>query len=331
MNDNNNFDDVEFIDINDTEKGAGNTPPVSEYTNYSDPDAPVELSDLPVKRHKSSSKSRAARRRRRRRRLLIRRCIFAAFVLVFFVSATALVVNLLSYSKGDKIYKNVENSVFSLDTGSSTPQGSQTPSQSSSQGTAESVILTNYDHSALLALNADAIGYIQIPAIDILLPVVHGSDNEYYLTHTLTGETSKNGTLFMDSRDSAGIDSQNMIIYGHNMKNGSMFGALKKFINKDFFNEGNNKYFYFYVGDVIYQYEIYSVHTTPASNDGTYTYYFENSDAFLNYLNTCAKASYHASDVTFSADSKTITMSTCTNDDKTRLVVQAVRTGTVAH
>ncbi|MDD6571287.1 MAG: class B sortase [Thermoflexaceae bacterium] len=333
MSDNNNYDDIEFLNIDETDSSDITSAPVSEYQSADEADdvfteaarryqsASDEPLDTPTPRHKNSSMTRAERRRRRRRKLLIRRIVFCSALIIFIFSGTMLVKSLLDYNKADKIYKNVENVVFATDTPDTKKPS---PGDNLAEAPTESVLLKNYDHAALLALNPDAVGYLQIPAIDVLLPVVQGTDNEYYLSHTLTGESSKNGTLFIDCRNTDGIESQNTIIYGHNMKNGSMFGSLRKFMDKDFFAEGDNKYFYFYIGNKIYKYEIYSVHTTPAVSE-TYATEFESGDAFLSYTNAMIRASYHSTSVSMTGSSKTITLSTCTNDDDVRLVIQALR------
>ncbi len=344
MSDNNKFDDIEFIDLNETasDTKVPSQAPVSEYRS---PDEAEDIFNTSARHHSvddddykapvrksHSSSSRAERRRRRRRKLLIRRAIFCCALVAFVVSATMLIKALLSYNKADKIYQEIEGSVFSENTTKPTsssgtdvnaPTDSNT-STSAGETEADFHLLTNYDHDALLAINPDAVGYLQIPALNLLLPVVQGTDNEYYLSHTLNGESSKSGTLFIDCNNKDGIESQNTIIYGHNMKNGSMFGSLRKYIQSDFYSKGDNKYFYFYVENKIYKYEIYSVHTTPSVSE-TYTTEFASTDAFFTYIDTMLRASYHKSDLDFYNDSKTITFSTCTNDDNTRLVVQAVR------
>jgi len=338
MNKNNDFEDIEFIDMGNNDNNSIPDTPVQEepvssgepafYVDLDEPEEepPVNEPEPVRKPKKKSSMSRAERRRRRRRKIMIRRAIFCAALIVFFVSATMLVKYLLDYRKGDKIYENVEQSVFNNDTPAKPTSGnSNTSTDPSAAAAPESVLLTNYDHDALLALNQHAVGYLQIPALNVLLPVVQGDDNDYYLSHAITGESSKNGTLFIDCRNLEGIESQNAIIYGHNMKNGSMFGSLNKFKDAKFFSTGDNKYMYFYIQDKIYKYEIYSVHETPATSS-TYTTEFQSSDAFFTYINTMIQASLHENPVDVYDDSRTITLSTCTNDDNTRLVIQAVRT-----
>lgn len=357
MNKNNDFDDIEFIDMGNNDNNAiQNIPDAQEpvypnepvysdepvYSNepvysdeptfYVDWDEPEEEpgeepTGKSIRPHKNkSTMSRAERRRRRRRKVMIRRAVFCVALIVFLISGTMLVKSLLDYRKGDKIYSDVEQSVFAEDTKKPTTADKNNTNTTDTTTAAgpESVLLTNYNHQALLDLNQDAVGYLQIPALNVLLPVVQGTDNDYYLHHTITGESAKNGTLFIDSRNADGIESQNAIIYGHNMKNGSMFGLLNRYEKADFFTTGDNKYFYFYIEDKIYKYEIYSVHKTPAISS-TYTTVFNNSDAFFTYINSMIQASAHQNSVDIFSDSKTVTLSTCTSNDDVRLVVQAVR------
>ena len=80
----------------------------------------------------------------------------------------------------------------------------------------------------LLNINSDVVGYIKIEGTNIDGPVVQGEDNDYYLNHSIYGSSNQAGTLFVDSRATIGTyyDSPNLIIYGHNQKDGSMFGDM---------------------------------------------------------------------------------------------------------
>ena len=78
----------------------------------------------------------------------------------------------------------------------------------------------------------DYLGWLKVPDVGIDLPVVQGEDNEYYLTHDAEGNRSRYGALFADCR--AKKDG-NLLIYGHHMKNGSMFGRLTELMNKETF------------------------------------------------------------------------------------------------
>jgi len=81
----------------------------------------------------------------------------------------------------------------------------------------------------------DVVGWLTVPNTSIDYPFVWYKDNDYYLRRNLDGEDATAGTLFMDCRCQADFTSPNTIIYGHHMKNGSMFGTLKAFADGDFF------------------------------------------------------------------------------------------------
>ena len=89
--------------------------------------------------------------------------------------------------------------------------------------------------AALRAQNPDIVGWITVPFTNIDYPIVQAKDNDYYLRRDLNREPAKPGTIFMDCR-CAGDGSGYSIIYGHNMKSGAMFGTLKRFEDKAFFD-----------------------------------------------------------------------------------------------
>lgn len=275
----------------------------------------------------SSAKERIACRNARRSNI-IRGVIMALSAIVFLFSAGMLIRIFLDYNKADNIYDEVADSVFTpvqqvpgiTLAPVSDDAGNPMPTQATEAGEA----VFKYNHDALLAINSDSVGYMVIPAINLSLPVVQGSDNDYYLTHAVTGEYSGNGTLFVDYRISDCLEASNAIIYGHCMKNGAMFGSLYKLKNPNFLNSGSNDTFYIYTGDLVYTYKIYSVHETPAISS-TYTIEFADDASFLAYTTDMAAQSLTPKDVSINAGDRTITLSTCTNDDNVRLVVHAVR------
>jgi len=89
--------------------------------------------------------------------------------------------------------------------------------------------------TALQAQNPDIVGWISVPYTNIDYPIVQAKDNDYYLRRDLNGDFAQAGTVFMDCRCAKDGDGYS-IIYGHNMKSGSMFGTLKRFEEESFFN-----------------------------------------------------------------------------------------------
>lgn len=95
--------------------------------------------------------------------------------------------------------------------------------QEEAEGNAEMVI----DFEKLRQINPDIVAWIRIEAAGVDYPVVQGDDNEFYLHHTFSGEKSIAGSIFMDYRNTSDFFDEKVIIYGHNMKDGSMFAKLK--------------------------------------------------------------------------------------------------------
>ena len=88
---------------------------------------------------------------------------------------------------------------------------------------------------ALIAANTDCIGWLSIDGTNISYPIMHNPhDPQKYLRRNFYGKYSQSGVPFLDGR--CDIQSTNMIIYGHNMRNGTMFSELKKYVNRDFLN-----------------------------------------------------------------------------------------------
>lgn len=176
-----------------------------------------------------------------------------------------------------------------------------------------------YDESALKDINAEGIGMLVIDSIDMALPIAHTEDNSYYLTHSFDKKRNNGGSLFMDYRNRS-IDDKNIIIYGHNMRNGSMFGQLSKFLKEDFLKE--NRDIYIYSGFERRHYVIFSVYTTSAVDNETYKTNIENSKVLFRYMSDMQNKSLYVLSLNQNAE-QCLTLSTCTNDGSKRIIIQA--------
>ena len=176
------------------------------------------------------------------------------------------------------------------------------------------------DFEELTGQNDDLAGWIVFDNLPINYPVVYSSDNEYYLTHTFSGNVNSAGALFIDAANKKDFNEYQTIIYGHNMKNGSMFGSLKKYKDYDFYKD--NAYFTLCTPEVNYRYQIFSCRYVDAL-DELYTTGFEADDNYQNYLDKMVENSLYDTNVSVSNIDKIITLSTCTYSDEKRFVVQA--------
>lgn len=121
---------------------------------------------------------------------------------------------------------------------SNTPAENSSPTENSSEP-AESVSLTTatprHDLAALAAENPDCVGWLTIPDTGIDYPVMHKpNDPEHYLRRDFYGESASGGTPFLDGRNAALAEGQNLILYGHNMMDGSMFKPLISYLEPNF-------------------------------------------------------------------------------------------------
>ena len=142
-----------------------------------------------------------------------------------------------------------------------TPAENSSPTENSSEP-AESVSLTTapprHDLTALAAENSDCVGWLTIPDTGIDYPVMHTPDDpEHYLRRDFYGESASGGTPFLDGRNLAEAENQNLILYGHNMMDGSMFKPLISYLEPSF--QETHKEIYLELSEKQYRYELMTV------------------------------------------------------------------------
>lgn len=175
------------------------------------------------------------------------------------------------------------------------------------------------DFEELGKVNEDIIGWLRIRALDISYPIVQGEDNDYYLHRTFEGVENIAGCIFANCDNSSDFTDQNTLIYGHNMKNGSMFGKLKNFQEEETFNK--SKFFWVFTEDLIYQYRIFSAMTVDKVGIN-YQTFFAEAEEFPKFKEQAFQNSVvKNSEVSLSYDDRIVTLSTCTGNDATRFVV----------
>lgn len=160
------------------------------------------------------------------------------------------------------------------------------------------------------------IGWIDFDTLPISYPLMQGETNQDYLRTTYSGTGATAGSIFVESLNSADLQDQHTIIYGHNMKDGSMFGQLKNYVSPDFMED--NRYFSIYTpGGDAYLYEAVSCMVVPLDSF-VYNLSFGDNGAYEDYLHMIG---YEGEDIP-----QSVTLSTCAGSDKAyRLVVNAVR------
>ena len=209
----------------------------------------------------------------------------------------------------------------------------QTPDQKEAAGPEAGTLKApmDIDFKALKSVNEDVVGWIYVEAVpSISYPIVHGTDNETYLHRTYEKNYNFAGTIFVDYENKGDFSDCNTLVYGHNMKNGSMFGMLKKY-REDETLYNSSKYFWILTPEKNYRYEIIAAYTTSVDSD-TYTLFKGPGKEFLEYEKKMLKNSEiktDASEDKADKKDKIVTLSTCTGNQATRFVVQGKRVNAV--
>lgn len=154
------------------------------------------------------------------------------FSLIFCLCVVMIIKDIVDYKIAEKEYDGLKEGFIQDDqnkTLSSNPAGNgMVPLESNVAG--------NYDR--LYEINHDLVCILSIPSLGLNYPVVQGTDNEKYLKYTFEGKKNPAGCLFMDYENDRSFADNNTYIYGHNMKDGSMFGSLKQMTKEGFDRSG---------------------------------------------------------------------------------------------
>lgn len=157
---------------------------------------------------------------------------------------------------------------------------------------------------ALKQQNKDIVGWLYSKDTPINNPILQSNDNAYYLRRLITGEYNHAGSLFMDYRNDSKMQDYNTIIYGHNIKNETMFGSLPKYKNQDYYE--NHKFMYYFTPEKNYLVRVFCA-CTESTNSKIYTF----NNLTQNTIDNIIKKSDFTSDVTVTENDKIITLSTC--------------------
>lgn len=185
-------------------------------------------------------------------------------------------------------------------------------------------------YKTLYNKNKKLIGWVKIADTNIDYPVMQSDNEEYYLNHNYNQEKDKNGSIFMDTKCDAMTPSTNLIIYGHNMRSGEMFGKLSNYEDEEYYKKHKRIIF-----DTIYQegkYEVMYAFRSKLYEEAeiVFKYYqfieASSEEEFNSNMKAMAEISLYDTGVTASYGDQLLTLSTCDNNEKNgRFVVVAKR------
>ena len=179
------------------------------------------------------------------------------------------------------------------------------------------------DFPGLREKNGDVVAWLQVPALEIInYPVAQGEDNAYYVSHSWDGEESENGAIFLDFQNQGDFSQLHNILYGHCMKDGSMFQSLGKWEGPEFFYS-SDRTILLYLPDETRVYEIFAVERVNALDSRVYRTDYTADEVWEAALRETLHKSQHGTDLELTAQSEVLTLSTCIGE-MNRLVVHAV-------
>lgn len=178
------------------------------------------------------------------------------------------------------------------------------------------------DFKKLKEKNSDTVAFLKVNGTNIEIPVVRSINNDFYLTHNFNKEYNSAGWIFTDYRNKLDGTDKNIVIYGHNTKGNTMFSDLKNIIKEEWYNDENNYRIEFITENEYLIYEVFSVYQIEKENYYIQTN-FTNNEMFEEFVEKITKRSIKKFNVEVSGDDSLLTLSTCANNNKYRIVLHA--------
>jgi len=286
--------------------------------------APAHLAVMPESAHTPSG-ARADRPGRHTHRRKRKFPVWPIIVVLIGVAAFAgwkLVSALLQYDRDRAAYASIASMAVTdaapVQSGAAVQNGAVVETLSAK------ALPVKVDWQTLEAVSPDIVAWLYCPDTIINYPVVQTSDNVTYLRSDFNGKYSGAGCLFADTDAVLGTTQSNFVVYGHNRKDGSMFGTLTEYKEKDYYNEHPS--LFLLTPEQNYRVELLCCRIVEA-NDKNYPSYFQTTSDYQTYLNGLSTGAYWLNTEYMTTDYQLITLSTCAYTvgfANPRLIVQGV-------
>ena len=244
-------------------------------------------------------------------RRAIRTILIIFFSCVLLFSGWQLWKIFTEYQEGQDSYASLEQYVsFAEEDPAVTTVPSDDPTEDSTTVTELPDVSAwpQVDFDELAKINPDIVGWIFIEGTDINYPVVQGRDNDYYLRRLFDGTYNSSGSIFMDYRCSADFSDPHSIIYGHHMKNKSMFGGLMDYKKQEFYDE--HSVALLVTPTAYYKIQFFSGYVSDTWGDAWDLSF--NEYEYLSWLNDIQRKSCFETDYAPTTEDRIVTLSTCT-------------------
>lgn len=178
------------------------------------------------------------------------------------------------------------------------------------------------DFNKLKEQNNETIAWLKINNTNIEYPVVKGTNNSFYLNHSFDKSKNSAGWIFADYKNKFDNTDKNIVIYGHNMRDGSMFGSMLNILDAKWYENEENTNITLYTENEKCIYKVFSIYKIE-SEDYYIKTEFSDDNNFEQFVNTIKKRSIKEFNIDVSKDDNILTVSTCANNNKYRVVLHA--------
>ena len=243
---------------------------------------------------------------KKERRFGWRTILFCLFAAVFLVSGGITAKTLIAYRKADKAIQELRVQIRQNLNDNGTAQQLEGTDSAEQEKTSDRQI--SMDFTELLKINPDIKGWIFGEDTNVDYPVLQTDNNEFYLDHLYNKEANSSGSIFADYRNHGDFTDRITMLYGHHMRNGTMFGSIEQYASQDFYDSTPTMMLYTPEGD----YLIELISGTHENGDEQFVEFeFKTEEDFLKYVESFRERSTFKSDVVVQPGDKLISLCTC--------------------
>jgi len=247
---------------------------------------------------------------KKKRKLNKKKLLLFIIMLVFFFMFLLSIIKIISYLKDNSDNRKIQETII---------KDSITIIEPIEE---KQEVKYNIDFKTLRETNNDTVAYIKVNNTNIDYVVVKGNDNSYYLKHNFEKKWNVSGWIFADYHNKFDESDKNIIIFGHNTRDGSMFGTLKNTLNENWYKNEENQKIVLVTENGTYYYQVFSTYSIKPED-----YYinteFKNNAEFDNFIKKLKSRSLYDYGIEVSGEDKILTLSSCIGDGTKRVVLHA--------
>ena len=237
-----------------------------------------------------------------------KRKIIVSIILIIFVSIMIVTgIMIFKWAKENKKTKDIINDI--KDT-------------ASVDGNVENKDKYNVNFEELKQTNSDTIAWLKVNGTSIEYPVVKTTNNDFYMTHSFDKSYNSAGWVFMDYENRFDGTDNNMVIYAHNRKDGTLFGTLKNILTEEWQSNEENFTIPFITENEKAEYQVFSVYRIE-NEDYYITTNFGTNNKYQKFIDKIKSRSVKDFEIDVTTEDSILTLSTCANNNKYRVVLHA--------